>query len=338
MLVCSPQLNKPANNLYRHHLTTILDTTVRALPSTSPQSDLLNRLDARMLDFSAGELGWDVFTLEYKVDPPVDVILDSASMEIYGRLFSHLWQIKRVEYSLNESWKRVMSEARWYNRVVDLQPDFQNVRVILAEMVHFVRQLQYFSHLEVIECSWSALEAFALRMEGDLDALVEAHQLYIGRLLSKLLLRGTSGTSASKSDDKILRQVQEAFRIILQFKETTDALCHYALAEAARLDDTHIPAHITKNAAQQRPGSSASIRTTASAASRSLTPQPTSLPPSNPEQLAQLRRRIQRYGAQFGEAVLSAVTALAKHQDLDLRFLSCRLNFSFFYLEGRKSK
>ena len=70
-----------------------------------------------MLEFSHGEIGWDVFTLEYKVDPPVNVVLDASSMEIYTRMFTHLWRIKRTEYALNEGWKRVTNESRWFRKV-----------------------------------------------------------------------------------------------------------------------------------------------------------------------------------------------------------------------------
>lgn len=73
-----------------------------------------------MLDYEHGELGWDVFTLEYKVDSPVDVVLDGRSMILYSKLFSHLWRIKRVEYALLEGWKRIMNEARYYNRVAGM--------------------------------------------------------------------------------------------------------------------------------------------------------------------------------------------------------------------------
>jgi gamma-tubulin complex component 3 len=70
-----------------------------------------------MLEFTQGELGWDVFTLEYKVDAPLDTVLDGKSMEEYFKMFRHLWQIKRVEYSLNTVWRRLMTGARSFLRV-----------------------------------------------------------------------------------------------------------------------------------------------------------------------------------------------------------------------------
>lgn len=287
-----PSLSRPANTLYRHNLTATLETAIRGSSSATDDPDTLRRLDARMLEFAHGEIGWDVFTLEYKVDPPVDVVLDERSTQIYTKLFKHLWRIKRVEYALNESWRRVMNGSRWFNKVKgeclpcsqasenpylqrrlivlpsDLQPDFHQSRIALSEMLHFVKQLSYFCHLEVIDCSWTVLEEFINRKEGDLDALIEAHRAYTDRLVCKALLRGTGSKQVSEDgrlpvatferdqcgaplsdrpghssrirnhqqDDTILRQVREAFKVMLQFKDTLDALCNYALAEASRID------------------------------------------------------------------------------------------------------
>ena len=67
-------------------------------------------------------------------------------------------------------------------------------------MIHFVRQLQYFCHLEVIDCSWSVLEEFAQKKEGDLDTLINAHQAYVERLASKALLKGNGAKQVSRVD------------------------------------------------------------------------------------------------------------------------------------------
>jgi hypothetical protein len=58
----------------------------------------------------------------------------------------------------------------------------------MAEMIHFVRQLQAYCHLEVIECSWKALIDFLNKKEGDLDALIDAHRSYLDRMVKKVLL------------------------------------------------------------------------------------------------------------------------------------------------------
>ena len=55
-------------------------------------------------------------------------------------------------------------------------------------MIHFIRQLEAFCRLEVIECSWKVLIDFLNKREGDLDSLIEAHRSYLDRVLQKILL------------------------------------------------------------------------------------------------------------------------------------------------------
>jgi len=102
-----PSLARPANTLYRHNLTATLETAIRSSNAQNDPPDVLRRLDARMLEYSHGEIGWDVFTLEYKVDAPIDTVLDPDSMVKYLKLFNHLWKMKRIESALGRGWIRV---------------------------------------------------------------------------------------------------------------------------------------------------------------------------------------------------------------------------------------
>lgn len=70
-----------------------------------------------MLEYSHGEIGWDVFTLEYKVDAPIDTVLDPDSMEKYLKVFRHLWQMKRVEGALSKGWMRMAGGSRTFLHV-----------------------------------------------------------------------------------------------------------------------------------------------------------------------------------------------------------------------------
>ena len=49
----------------------------------SDDPDVQRRLDARVLEFSGSETGWDTFTLEYRVDSPVNTVLDAGAMAQY---------------------------------------------------------------------------------------------------------------------------------------------------------------------------------------------------------------------------------------------------------------
>jgi gamma-tubulin complex component 3 len=116
----SPNLSRPANILYRHNLTAKLEEAIRSTNAQNDPSEVLRRLDARMLEYTHGELGWDVFTLEYKVDAPINTVLDSDTMIKYLKVFSHLWKMKRVEGTLTTTWMRIAGGSRTFFRVPGL--------------------------------------------------------------------------------------------------------------------------------------------------------------------------------------------------------------------------
>lgn len=110
-------MSRPANALYRHNLTAKLEEAIRSTNAQNDPADVLRRLDARMDEYTHGEIGWDVFSLEYKVDAPIDTVLDPDMMVKYLRVFSHLWKMKRVEGALTDGWMRVAGGARTVLRV-----------------------------------------------------------------------------------------------------------------------------------------------------------------------------------------------------------------------------
>lgn len=170
-------LNGPANAQYRHHLTSALDHSIRNSNAQYEDGDITRRLDARMLELSHGEIGWDVFTLEYRMDSPLDVVVGPWAQKQYLKIFNFLWRIKRVEFTLGQVWGRCMTGARGVLRFVgegekkarskaseeegdeELREAWKRARGGLAAMVHFVGQLQYYILFEVIESGWEKLKA-----------------------------------------------------------------------------------------------------------------------------------------------------------------------------------
>ena len=70
-----------------------------------------------MLEYSPGEIGWDCFALEYKIEAPLNAVLDGKAMVEYDRLFHHLWRLKRVESALTQGWMRVTSNSRLFEGI-----------------------------------------------------------------------------------------------------------------------------------------------------------------------------------------------------------------------------
>ncbi|KAJ6485068.1 gamma-tubulin complex, component 3, partial [Mycena vitilis] len=301
MEALGPSLTRPANALFRHNLTATLETAIRSSNAQNDPPDVLRRLDARMLEYSHGEIGWDVFTLEYKVDAPIDTVLDPDSMVKYFKLFNHLWQMKRIEGTLNAGWMRITGGARTFLRVPELNSQWHQIRIAMAEMIHFMRQMQAYCHLEVIECSWKVLLDFLNKKEGDLDAMIEAHRSYLDRVVKKVLLLSPK----SGKQENILNQVKEVFSTILMFREATDNFYNYCLSESARRDgqlDAERGVYTGNEPHAQ-----------------------------DPEVLPRLIRQVKEYGGKFSDSAQTIAQQLATHPDLDCRFLGIRLSFSDFY-------
>lgn len=326
MASLGPSLSRPANSLFRHNLTASLETAIRGSNAQHDDPEILRRLDARILEFSTGDTGWDTFTLEYKLDSPVNTVLDNQAMVGYQTIFTHLWKIKRVELALNSSWLRLHETGTWLCRVKrgtasgvlpELRRESQRTMLMLSEMIHFIRQMQGFAQLEVIEYSWNDLLTFFSRRQGDLDELIESHRAYLNALIGKVLLRG----GKRGSQDYLAGELRTQFDSILAFTVAADDLTHFSTRELARYDmERGVVTTPTERGARSQP-----VSTSGAPASSA------SLAPSDPSELARIVKRLGEASSAFQERMVLIVGALEKHANLTVRDLAVRLNFNGRY-------
>ncbi|CBQ70350.1 related to Spindle pole body component alp6 [Sporisorium reilianum SRZ2] len=330
MASLGPSLSRPANSLFRHNLTASLETAIRGSNAQHDDAEILRRLDARILEFSTGDTGWDTFTLEYKLDSPVNTVLDNQAMVGYQTIFTHLWKIKRVELALNSSWLRLHETGTSLCRIkrgagtamlAELRRQSQQTMLMLSEMIHFIRQMQGFAQLEVIEYSWNDLLTFFSRRQGDLDELIESHRAYLNALIGKVLLRG----GKRGSQDYLAGELRAQFDSILAFTVASDDLTHLSTRELARFDMER--GHVA--VATERGARSRTVSTTAASAATA-----SSLAPSDPADLTRIAKRLHEASAAFQERMVLIVGALEKHANLTVRDLAVRLNFNGRYEVG----
>jgi gamma-tubulin complex component 3 len=236
-------LDRPANSQYRHTLTAQLEHAIRNSNAQYDSPDVLRRLDARMLELSHGEIGWDVFTLEYRVDSPLDVIVTPWASKQYLKAFNFLWRVKRVEFALGSTWRRTMTGARGVLGAVGdkVDADWKSARGGIAEMIHFVSQLQHYILFEVIEAGWEGLQKAMRTPDATLDDLISAHAAYLRSITRKGLLASSSGSSSQttslSSAPDFTAQLHELLKLMLAYKDAVDSLYSYSVAEFTRRQD-----------------------------------------------------------------------------------------------------
>ncbi|KAJ5338583.1 hypothetical protein N7452_005311 [Penicillium brevicompactum] len=359
-------LDRPANSQYRHTLTAQLEHAIRASNAQYDTPEVLRRLDARMLELSHGEIGWDCFTLEYKIDAPVDVVITPWASTQYLKVFNFLWRIKRVEFALNSTWRRCMTGARGVLGNVEdkVGADWKRARCTIAEMIHFVNQLQYYILFEVIESSWEQLLQ-AIRKPGcTLDDLIEAHTKYLNSITHKGLLgsaspRGTSTSSSAKQpEESFLSQLHHILKAMLSYKDSVDGLYSFSVAEFTRRQE--INARIETRAAQGQWGATnrdilSRQSNSRGGASMASTPDvrpdsagldgvntPLSLSGQNltadDTMLADLRKTLEMHREEFRTRLTSLLCDLSYQPDVDMRFLGVVMNFNDVYeIKRRKT-
>jgi gamma-tubulin complex component 3 len=325
----SSNLDRPANTQYRHTLTAQLEHAVRNSNAQYDSPDVLRRLDSRMLELSHGEIGWDVFTLEYKISPPVDVIVTPYGSKQYLKVFNFLWRVKRVEFALGSTWRRCMAGARGVLGAVDDKhgADWKSARCVVAEMIHFVNQLQYYILFEVIESSWNELEKAMHKPDSTLDDLITAHAAYLNSITRKGLL-GSSTTDFTG-------QLHELLKIMLAYKDSVDQLYSSSVAEFTRRQD--ISAKISTRTAAGKWG--------ISEREDESSPMPAAQPPaglgqgvSEDDILGTQRKRLRELADRFKRKVTSLLGDLMAQPDADMRWLAMVMNFNDVYQPQRRKK
>ncbi|KAL8805447.1 MAG: hypothetical protein Q9200_005421, partial [Gallowayella weberi] len=230
-------LDRPAGSQYRHTLTAQLEYAIRGSNAQYDSAEVLRRLDARLLnEESHGKIGWDVFTLEYKVDAPVDVVITPWASKQYLAVFSYLWRIKRVEFALGSTWRRCKTGARGVLATIDDNQgkDWKNARCCIAEMIHFVNQLQYYILFEVIEAGWNQLQAAITKPGATLDDLIGAHTAYLKAITHKALLGSPRLSITGSRDDSLIIQLTHILETMLAYKDVVDGLYSFSVAEFSR--------------------------------------------------------------------------------------------------------
>lgn len=302
-------LHKQASLLYRHSLTAALETAIRGSNAQNDDEEVLRRLDARVLEFSGSETGWETFTLEYRVDSPVNTVLDATAMAEYQQIFLHLWKMKRVEMCLNASFAKMLAATNGLLRIrkkhqdetiVNLKKQSHRVVGLLAEMTHFMRQLQGYNQLEVIEYSWQDLQNFFEKRSGDLDVLIAAHKGYLSSLHGKFFLRGGGKRGGV---DYLATELRSNFNTVLGFTAATDDLSTFIVDSLARRD------------LQQDEDDGGDVT-----------------------RLHHMLRRIEDAAMDFRERTDGIISRLERHGNLVIRDLSVRLDYNGWYNRNRPER
>jgi len=307
-------LAKPAQTLFLHNLTGILESAVRATNAQYDDADILKRLDVRLLEVSPGDTGWDVFSLEYHVSGHIRTVFTTECMMMYLRVFNFLWRAKRMEYILAIIWKEQMENAKMLRSLPEVNPVLHQCQFIVSEMLHFVQQVQYYINFEVLECSWDELLC-KVKNADDLDHIIAAHQEFLDAITARSLL--------DLQSYPILTQLRTIFDLIIHFQAIQENI--YRSAKNELYARQSFETGKTQNTDKGTWGMTEADEETEQRRRVDFTQTVLSTARS---QLRILQQSYQNMVQQF-------LIMLTSHSDVSLRFLSFRLDFNEHYRARR---
>ncbi|KAK6082773.1 Spc97/Spc98 family protein [Seiridium cupressi] len=331
-------LDRPAGAQYRHTLTAQLEHAIRGSNAQYDSPEVLKRLDARMLQLTHGDIGWDCFTLEYKIDAPCDVVISDWGARQYLKVFNFLWRVKRVEFALSSSWRKVTTGSRGVlqTRHKTVQQTWKTTRGILAEMVHFVGQLQYYILFEVIESSWTELQRKLAEEDCTLDDVIHAHTTYLESITHKGLLgarrRRFGGGEKEEDENSYMVQLSELLKTMLSYRDSVDGLYSWSVSDFTRRQEADF-----QNTASTHPNvTTRSSRANPSAFRASTAEEEQGVPGGENSEFPALQERLKHLGERFRNKLQVLLGDLAYQADVDLRFLGVAMNFNDVYQPIRK--
>ena len=101
--------------------------------------------------------GFDTFTIDYKVEWPISLIISRKVLTQYQLLFRHLLQCKRMSRRLCEAWLNQQQTKEI--TASGLRPLLNRWNLLRQKMFHLVHTLERSMQYDVLEPNWVKLEA-----------------------------------------------------------------------------------------------------------------------------------------------------------------------------------
>jgi len=215
------ELKKPGNTIYKYVLQSVLESSINSTNARYNDKECLNKLNIKLLNPRPGDIGWDIFCLEYNISLPLSVIINNKNLIDYQKMFMLLLKIKRIEYSQeHQEWRKIMTYS---HNIKNEGYDFFRKKIKTSlkfnqEIIHFIMSLHNYLTLEVLETQYKKLLK-KFKTLNNLDELIIAHDEFINNIKQKCFLDNNNNNNYI-----IYKKIISIFEIILRFKTAHDVL------------------------------------------------------------------------------------------------------------------
>ncbi|XP_076292493.1 gamma-tubulin complex component 6 [Lasioglossum baleicum] len=187
-------------------LTNLLERAlVNSFNSVCVNSELLglSAINAPLQLHMSDPAALDCLSLNYKITWPLNIILDDAVMQQYGKVFKFLITSGRVSWVLQEDFNIMKRERKTL-----ASPQYHKLQLYRHSMTQFMNALHNYLTCSVLHASWTEFEK-DLENSLTLDQIYSSHVNYIKRILSRCMLNARG--------EKVRVCLNNIFKVILKF-------------------------------------------------------------------------------------------------------------------------
>ncbi|CAD8184173.1 unnamed protein product [Paramecium octaurelia] len=209
------ELSKKGHLVYKHTLTGLVESTLRM---SNANQIVLQRLSVKLLEAQKNDIGWDIFCLDYEFEEPLKTIFNHKTMLNYYKIFNYLWRIKRVEYTLIQSWMQQIKNKCYLNVKSNVNKALHLSLQIMNSMIHFIKSFFSYLMLDAIETPWKKFMDQINQIEN-LDHLIQSHENLLDEIIDKVFLH--------QKQEQIQIILLKLFEISFRYKQNLEHLFLY---------------------------------------------------------------------------------------------------------------
>lgn len=152
----------------------------------------------------------NMLTMSYKLEWPLNLILNPETMQQYQAIFNYLLKLKRISWVLEECFHMLKELHKRHGRAMTYSQQYRNVQQIRHKMTHFVHCLENHVTRNVLQISWSAFVE-DLKSAQSIHCIYRKHTAYLKRILFLCLL--------NKKSHDFYNTIEDSFKVILKFRK-----------------------------------------------------------------------------------------------------------------------
>jgi gamma-tubulin complex component 6 len=200
---------RPVELLNYQSLHTILDHALsrsRQDANTDQLSFIVQNIPEKFELHSPAVL--NMLTMSYKLEWPLNLILNPETMEQYQAIFNYLLKLKRISWVLEECFQLLKELHKQHGKDLLRSQQFRNVQQTRHKMTHFVHCLENHVTRNVLQISWNAFIE-DLKSAQSIHGIYRKHTSYLKRVLFLCLL--------NKKSFEFQKTIEDSFKVILKF-------------------------------------------------------------------------------------------------------------------------